>query len=110
MAYFMSEETCTIKIWHSLMGYGHFLVWSKDVINSGSVIRILKSKRWLGQTAKHRYNYECIISINHLQDYDLCVQVLLESLLFVFVAQKSTVILKLTQCLEGCVLCLKQKY
>jgi len=32
VAHFISEETCTIKIWCCLIGYGHFLVWSKDVI------------------------------------------------------------------------------
>lgn len=76
VAYFISEETCTIKIWRSLIGYGHFLVWSEDVMNCGSVIWILKSNRWLGQTAKCHYNYEHM-SINQLQDYDLCVQGLL---------------------------------
>ena len=104
MAYFISEETCTIKIWHFLIGYGHFLVWRKDMMNCGSVIWFLKSNRWLGQTAKHCYNYEHIMS---MADYDLCVQGLLESSLLVFMAQKSTVIFKLMQCLEGYVLCLK---
>jgi hypothetical protein len=53
VAYFILEETCTIKICRSLIGYGHFLIWSKDMMNCGLFIRILKSKRWLGQTAKH---------------------------------------------------------
>jgi len=43
-----------------------------------------------------------------MADYDLCVQGLLESSsLLVFMAQKSTVIFKLMQYLEGYVLCLK---
>jgi len=47
------------------------------------------------------------MSINQLRVYDLCVQGLLESSLLVFMAQKLTIILKLTQRLEGYVLCLK---
>lgn len=48
------------------IAYGHFLVRSKDVMNCGSVIWVLKSKRWLGQTAKHHYNYEHFMFINQL--------------------------------------------